>query len=655
MSDPTHRVLLIGIDAYSGDAALSGCVNDVDAVEAFLLDRLKIPPTSITKLASPHPGAARPALSAAAAPSAPADLASIRAALRALGGDAVSPGDRVLIHYSGHGAQVVNEGDPIYREALVPADWKESGVLYDREINLLIQAISARTSDLTLIFDCCHSAGATRGPGDPPAMRDRLIEIRGGVPPLDPALAGAEPWKDRGVTALLDTADPSYVLASACQADEKASEMPLGAGTSHGALTYTLLELLGEQQSGNLAELRWAEIWPELRRRVAGRSRFQHPRLIGRPERRVFGGAFGPRDAGYTIHQVTSDFRIEYQIEAGSLTGLTEQAVLAVYGPTPDRFPPPGSDEDERVRLGTVEVTRATPTTAVAQAQSFAFELPQGARARLIKPGPADRLVVEVNPWDESLAGGLESMRDILRTVRPGAEPAELRVGTAPDGAFEIGDDIYGIPGGEPPLVRIPNGDWGALERVLFHCMYYNLTLRLARRCRDLPGALEVTLLDCGDAGALAAADPQNPDLTPIPPDPRGFSHLARERQPFCVRIRNRSSYRLYVTLLACRANGRVELLAEHIEPPPDSLQIVWNGEAHGTPFSWPVPPRRAAAVDRIVAVGTTVRGISLPFLKLEKTFDEEIAPGERDLKVAKTSQDLWTATLVTLKSERAG
>ena len=42
--DELH-VLLIGIDAYDGRGPLQGCVNDVDAVQGVLLDRLGVPPS----------------------------------------------------------------------------------------------------------------------------------------------------------------------------------------------------------------------------------------------------------------------------------------------------------------------------------------------------------------------------------------------------------------------------------------------------------------------------------------------------------------------------------------------------------------------------------------------------------------------------------
>ena len=38
-----HHVLLIGIDAYDGGGMLTGCVNDIDAVQRLLIDRVGVP------------------------------------------------------------------------------------------------------------------------------------------------------------------------------------------------------------------------------------------------------------------------------------------------------------------------------------------------------------------------------------------------------------------------------------------------------------------------------------------------------------------------------------------------------------------------------------------------------------------------------------
>ena len=51
-----YHVLLIGIDAYDGGGMLTGCVNDIDAIQRLLIDRVGVMPDRITRLAAPRTG-----------------------------------------------------------------------------------------------------------------------------------------------------------------------------------------------------------------------------------------------------------------------------------------------------------------------------------------------------------------------------------------------------------------------------------------------------------------------------------------------------------------------------------------------------------------------------------------------------------------------
>src|SRR5262245_39951039 len=111
-TSPRYRVLLVGIDAYTGVSPLQGCVNDADAMESILVERVGVPRDAITRLTSPHPWQKR----SPRVPEEAATSANLRAALEALDSDAVEPGDRVLIHYSGHGTQVLPRRATVPRE-----------------------------------------------------------------------------------------------------------------------------------------------------------------------------------------------------------------------------------------------------------------------------------------------------------------------------------------------------------------------------------------------------------------------------------------------------------------------------------------------------------------------------------------------------------
>src|SRR5512140_928600 len=95
----SYHVLLIGIDDYA-KKPLSGCVNDIDAVQQILLERAKVPRERILRLASPRSQAAH----STEVPAQPATLANLRSAFAVIAKRA-QEGDRVFIHFSGHGAR----------------------------------------------------------------------------------------------------------------------------------------------------------------------------------------------------------------------------------------------------------------------------------------------------------------------------------------------------------------------------------------------------------------------------------------------------------------------------------------------------------------------------------------------------------------------
>lgn len=345
----TYHVLLIGIDRYPpGFNSLAGCVNDIDAIEQLLLTPpgVGIPPEQIriTRLAASRPD--RSSTSRYEAETLAPTKANLVDALQALAGPAVHPTDRVLIYYSGHGDEKLWTGSTVWHEAMVPHNDHMIEYLFDVEINALINAIAARTSDLTIVLDCCHSAGATHDLSDAQGNTRHLkSDSTMSVSPPDLRALGitGDAAQARGVgDHLLQAPDPDYLVIVACQSDEKAGEgMHPPGEPDHGVFTYSLLSMLGQKDVEQRTEVRWADIWPALLARAAERNaqlnqRTQHPWVIGRSERRVFGGAWEKMDVGYSVIQRPEG---NYEIGAGRLMSITEGAELAVYGPEPRLFP----------------------------------------------------------------------------------------------------------------------------------------------------------------------------------------------------------------------------------------------------------------------------------------------------------------------------
>lgn len=661
-----YHVLLIGIDRYPPDyRSLAGCVNDIDAIEDLLLSPpgVGIPAEQIriTRLAAPRPEHASTSrfVGRTLAPT----KANVVQALRALAGSMVEPSHRVLILYSGHGDERLWTGSPVWHEALVPRDDRDIDYLFDVEVNVLIGAIAQRTTDLTVVIDACHSGGSTRGD---PRPQGGVRAVNGGDAAVEPpdlaALGlGAQAGQHLGA-GLLRSLDPDYVVIAACQSDESAREGAyLPDEPAHGVLTYSLLRVLRDKDGGQRARLRWADIWPELLVRMVERNtqlgqRVQHPWIIGRPERRLFGGAWEKMDAGYRVTRQASG---EFEIAAGELMGVTAGAQIAVYGPETRLFEPLGSDNDHPA--GRLTVRQAGLSSAVAVAPGAAWELPDGARGRLVKPGHSCGLRVRLRHDDASLQGQLERS-PLLAIV---SANAEVEVIAQPDGGWFLGNDI------EPVLAIVPPGECNALRAGLESYYRYNTVLRMAHRCDELKMSkcLDVRLLDCSAQAALSvmSAAIADPDLPELPRDAERI-YTVNARARFCVKVTNSSPDHLNITLLDCSAGGLVEYLSDATLR-GGAAHVMWLDGRLGEPFeagSNELPDDHGIRVpdyvtDRLLVIGTTRRE-DLHYLAIDKRVQQVVdenrvrrgdEKSSRPQQTAAAPAELWTATLTHLRIMR--
>ncbi len=83
---------------------------------------------------------------------------SIRQALRELT-DRVQQGDRVFIHYSGHGTRYNDPAAGGCVEALLAYDGGQSGTITNREMADMLKTITNKTDKLFVMYDACHSGG----------------------------------------------------------------------------------------------------------------------------------------------------------------------------------------------------------------------------------------------------------------------------------------------------------------------------------------------------------------------------------------------------------------------------------------------------------------------------------------------------------------
>ena len=112
---------------------------------------------------------------------------NIRAALKTLN-EQVQDGDKVFIHYSGHGTRYNDPKSGGCVEALLAYDGGWNGTLTNREMAELLKPITNKTDKLIVMYDACHSGGLvsnastvrSRGfssPGDEGLLRPKFAGI----------------------------------------------------------------------------------------------------------------------------------------------------------------------------------------------------------------------------------------------------------------------------------------------------------------------------------------------------------------------------------------------------------------------------------------------------------------------------------------------
>ncbi len=648
---PIYHVLLIGIDSYTVKP-LTGCVNDIDAIQRLLLDpRVGVRTENITRLASPHPDKSHDVLPGEQ----PATLANIRTAFRALGAAKYTGDHRVLIYYSGHGMRAkvsTPAGGVVHRESLVPVDFNtdpsKPRLLYDFEINALLAAITGCGASVTIILDCCHSAGQMRDVSIP-GMTPRTISLEDDLGIDAPIALDAEiESRELSVGAGLGgNVDDCHVVA-ACLSHEQAQEARGSDALTYGLLTRALVAQFNAI-AGNDTDLRavqWGQIWQALRADVETANPLQHLWMAGSKRRAVLAGPRADGDAGLTVTRPDPN-KNEYTIAAGTLAAVTKGAQLAVYGLNPAFFSPLDSPKDNQERHSQVllEVTDTQLARATAKALGAPFDLPEGARARLVKVGKPARLRCAVVPPCTAVVADL-AKSPLLEVVDYAQAPVRLRRRTSAD-IWDLVDEVHGV-GTAPPLFSLLPDQLDLARTVMEQYFYYALPLRMAHACPDLDGGLQLSLLRCPTDRVLSDAELDG-DL-PEAPAGVGFDYALRKGDPIVFCVRNRSFRALRIFLLNAAASGRVQLLGN------DSLAsgartVFWRGNTRGKPFLASIPTGAGQGIDRLVVIGTTSESADLGYLELRSKFADLLLHNDRggiakdfDDEAANPPTELWTA-----------
>jgi len=230
----TQKALLIGINRYRmPDSDLQGCVNDVTNIRDILLKYFGFGVKDIRVLAD--------------------ERATKKAIMQRLEWlvKGARPGDRLLMHFSGHGSQIRDRsGDELkdnLDEILCPhdMDWDENFIV-DDDLDACFSALPKGVR-LEVLLDCCHSGtGIREGTGIECLPPEQRIKARFLQPPVD--ILCRQEDDDLPVRRLgIDFNPAGHVLFSACRDNQTAADAFIK-GKYNGAFTYYLCMYLRDMQ-----------------------------------------------------------------------------------------------------------------------------------------------------------------------------------------------------------------------------------------------------------------------------------------------------------------------------------------------------------------------------------------------------------------------
>ncbi|MGE0083100.1 MAG: caspase family protein [Desulfococcaceae bacterium] len=298
--------LLIGIEEYQGSGliSLAGSGNDIDLIREVLKNRYEFDDKNIIVLKNRNAG-----------------HSAIEQAFSDLAGR-VRPGDRIYIHYSGHGSCTPNldEQEPekndqtwvSYGSRCSDKKEKDNYDILDDEINEWLIPILSKTELVVFVSDSCHSASVCRGE-DAPLIRAAPADTR-------EHLLGRNQF----------SSSKSYnaIFIGAAQDDESAAEFRTEDDKAYGMFTWFWAQTLQQAQPGET----WHDLFQRVRIKVTERRGSQHPQIKGSRNMPVFGGEFKPAPPRIPVIKVNAD-ELTAVIGAGTLTGIAQGSVFRKYDP----------------------------------------------------------------------------------------------------------------------------------------------------------------------------------------------------------------------------------------------------------------------------------------------------------------------------------
>src|SRR4051812_30354348 len=201
---------------------------------------------------------------------------------------ASGPEDAAVVYYCGHGYHAVVPDAGRSWQSIVPTDLRDGSTTDWRgitawELSVKQAQLTARTRNVTVILDCCHSAQLSRSDGVVGALPRSLphpFHIG-----FDHHLAALRAIYGRAFDAVDPVGNPHAVRVVACGQNEPAFECPDATDQYHGVFTDVMIDVLTEVGT---VPVSWATVIGAIRTRVLRRFPRQRPDIEGPIRRGVF-------------------------------------------------------------------------------------------------------------------------------------------------------------------------------------------------------------------------------------------------------------------------------------------------------------------------------------------------------------------------------
>ncbi|HYI02338.1 caspase family protein [Hyalangium sp.] len=497
-----------------------------------------------------------------------------------------APDEAAFVYYAGHGAWSPEPGRGF--QFIVPVDFDQSTEedfrgITSPELSGLLQELTAKTRNVTVVLDCCFAACMFRGMDmvpralpevSLPAVRAHLTRLQAqGV-----ALGG--PYVE---------SNPHAVRLVASAIDEPAYEYTNTRGVRTGLLTDTFLEVLQEARG---LQVSWGQLARHVRERVLARCPMQRPELEG-PARRLL----------FHLEELEQDTALVYYPErnwhwlrGGRLHGVNlgdEYAVmpLGALGPDPERA----------LALARVIEVQGGCSRVVLEREA-GVALPTGAPAFRIRFAHPRRAVALGGPWEATsplwlrLREGLESSPFVRRALEGGQEPVLAHVWLTEEGLDVLDQERDRIVQPLPVVLESVGEVVRAVE-----------VLARAQALRELVSSEGAEWIEQGLELEWGRVVGGREVRLPI----AGSCLRASER--LYLRLHNRSRSRLYVSVFDVGVSGAVTLLSTSqpsgLVMGPERVELLGarlDGTLAGLELEWPpAVPREGERPESLIIIAS--------------------------------------------------